>query len=69
MEVSIDFRGSTVTFIELDGIDTTDYPDFCDVYISEAWYEDGTPLTESELEQLENEYPYLARELVDEYLY
>jgi|TARA_B100000795_G_scaffold231286_1_gene189059 hypothetical protein len=35
--------------IEVDGIDTKDYPDFCDAYIVSADY-DGKPMTESQLD-------------------
>lgn len=38
--------------IEIDGIDRRDYPDFCDAFISYAEYEDGTELSESELDEL-----------------
>jgi hypothetical protein len=41
--------------IEIDGIDTSDYPDFCDAYISYAEYTDGTPLTDEELERMTEE--------------
>ena len=37
--------------IELDGIDTRDYPDFCDAFISYAEYEDGTEASEEDIEQ------------------
>lgn len=40
-----------ITNIELDGIDTKDYPDFCDAYIASAEYE-GEELTEEQLEEL-----------------
>ena len=41
--------------IEIDGIDTDDYPDFVDAYIAAANFEDGTPLTDEELDQLNDE--------------
>ena len=37
--------------IEIDGIDTKDYPDFCDAYISSADY-DGKPMTDKQLDEL-----------------
>ena len=37
--------------IEVDGIDTKDYPDFCDAYISSADY-DGVPMTDEQLDEL-----------------
>jgi hypothetical protein len=46
------FRGRKVVDIEVDGVDPRDYPDFCDAYVSRAFYDDtGEPLTESELEE------------------
>jgi hypothetical protein len=41
--------------IELDGVDPSDYPDFVDAFISAANFEDGTPLTDDELDQLGDE--------------
>jgi len=37
--------------IEVDGIDTKDYPDFCDAYISSADY-DGVPMTDKQLDEI-----------------
>ena len=37
--------------IEIDGIDTKDYPDFCDAYISSADY-DGVPMTDEQLDEI-----------------
>ena len=37
--------------IELDGIDTRDYPDFCDSFICSADY-NGVPMTEEQLDEL-----------------
>ena len=37
--------------IEIDGIDTKDYPDFCDAYIVSADY-DGKPMTDEQLDEL-----------------
>tara|TARA_R100000951_G_scaffold27922_1_gene23962 strand:+ start:702 stop:1412 length:711 start_codon:yes stop_codon:yes gene_type:complete len=41
--------------IEVDGVDTSDYPDFTDAYIATANFADGTPLTDEELDQLNDE--------------
>jgi hypothetical protein len=38
--------------VEVEGIDTKDYPDFCDAYISYAEHEDGTVFSDDELEML-----------------
>ena len=37
--------------IEIDGINTKDYPDFCDAYIVSADY-DGVPMTDEQLDEL-----------------
>ena len=47
--------------LELDGIDTRDYPDFCDAFICYAEHEDGTPFTDEELDDLNDD-----RELIHE---
>jgi len=39
---------SKISSVEVDGIDTKDYPDFCDAYIIDAEY-DGRPMTDEEL--------------------
>jgi len=39
---------------EFDGIDHGDYPDCCDAFCVYAEFEDGTPLTELELDELNN---------------
>ncbi len=38
--------------LEVDGVASGDYPDFCDAYFSDGCYEDGTRLTEDELNKL-----------------
>ena len=37
--------------IEVDGIDTNDYPDFCDAFIVSADY-DGEAMSDAQLEKL-----------------
>ncbi len=39
--------------IEFEGVDSKDYPDFCDAFIAYAEHEDGTPLTEDELDSVD----------------
>ena len=45
-------NGKMVVDLEIDGVDPKDYPDFSDAYFSYGCYEDGTPLTEDELDKL-----------------
>tara|TARA_R110000744_G_C19098857_1_gene533335 strand:+ start:153 stop:338 length:186 start_codon:yes stop_codon:yes gene_type:complete len=53
--------------IEVDGIDTTDYPDFCDAFISSAEY-DGVEMTEEQLYAL-NEDGDFVYECVQNHLF
>ena len=49
-------KGRVVIDAEIDGVDYNDYPDFCDAYFTYAVYaDDGSELTEEELEQLGDE--------------
>ena len=45
-------NGKKVVDLEVGGVDSADYPDFSDAYFSSGCYEDGTPLTDDELNQL-----------------
>jgi len=45
--------------IEIEGIDGRDYPDFSDAFVSKANWDDGTPLSEDELNQLQDQHPDL----------
>ncbi|MBC8475091.1 MAG: hypothetical protein H8D53_01465 [Bacteroidetes bacterium] len=53
--------------IEVDGIDSKDYPDFCDAYISSADY-DGVPMTDEQLDELNEDRDYVYGHIMD-YLY
>ena len=44
--------------IEVDGIDTNDYPDFCDAFIVSADY-DGVAMTDEQLEALNEDYSFV----------
>ena len=50
--------------IEIDGIDTKDYPDFCDAYISSADY-DGKPMTDEQLDELNEDGDYVYEHIMD----
>jgi len=53
--------------IEVDGIDTKDYPDFCDAFISSADYY-GKEMTEEQLDEL-NEDSDFVYECVQNHLF
>ena len=44
--------------IEVDGIDTNDYPDFCDAFISSADY-NGVEMTDAQIDTLNEDYSFV----------
>jgi len=63
--------GLTASDFEVDGIDTRDYPDFCDAYICDASVlENGEwrDATDREIDEL-NEDSDLVYSCVEDYLY
>ena len=56
-----------ISDVEVDGIDTRDYPDFCDAYISGATYK-GRDMTSDELDELNEDRDYVY-ECVQDHLY
>jgi len=65
-EVRINGRCVDVGSIEIDGIDGRDYPDFSDAFVSAARWDDGTPLTEDELNELESQHSDLVYEIISD---
>lgn len=61
------FDYSKIDDVEIDGIDTRDYPDFCDAFIASATYK-GREMTEAQLERLNEDSSYVY-ECVIERLY
>jgi len=57
-----------ITNVVVQGIDTKDYPDFCDAYIESADYNDE-PMTEEQIEDLNNNYPDFVYECVENHLF
>ena len=58
---------SQIDDVEVDGIDTRDYPDFCDAFIASASYM-GRDMTEEELDKLNEDSDYVY-EAVERRLY
>lgn len=58
-------RKMNIINVKVDGIDHTDYPDFVDAFICYAEHEDGTPLSDEELEGIDEDlvYEYVLEEL------
>ena len=55
---------SKISNVEVDGIDTSDYPDFSDAFISYAEY-DGEEMSEEMLEELNNDSSYVYEKVQD----
>jgi hypothetical protein len=49
--------------LQIEGLDTRDYPDFCDAYFSRGNKLDGTPLDDDELTDLTENYPLTLHEM------
>ena len=57
-------NGRTVVDAEVDGVDSRDYPDFCDAYFCSAFYEDsGVALSEDDLILLDELFPEVLNEM------
>jgi hypothetical protein len=65
----LQLNGRTVVDAVVDGIDMSDYPDFCDAYFESALYEDGTALTDDELGDLTDHNQEILHEMVYDIIY
>ena len=52
----IKYSPKDLTDWDIDGVDSRDYPDFCDAFLVEAWVGDYE-LTEEELEYVQETFP------------
>ena len=68
MKIKTDITMVNLDSLVVDGIDTRDYPDFCDAYFSGGCYLDGTPLPDDLLEELSEDFD-LIQEAIYEILY
>ena len=57
-------KSVSVLSLEVDGVDSSDYPDFCDAYFSYATYENGSPLSDIDIDALTDKYPEILSERV-----
>ena len=63
MKIKIRYeRELDISSVVVDGVRPRDYPDFADAFVIDAQWEDGTELTEQELEVLNSDYPEVAQE-------
>jgi hypothetical protein len=54
---------SKIDNIEIEDIDTKDYPDFCDAHIIYA-ERDGIPLTDEEIEELNEDGEFVYEQVI-----
>ena len=53
--------------LEIEGVDSRDYPDFCDAFWMSGWHIiEQRDLTEDELERLADDYPEVLNEMAYE---
>lgn len=57
------FKNRKVVNLEVDGVDLGDYPDFADAYFSYGCYEDGTELTDEELNELTDSHGDIVNQM------
>ena len=57
------FSNMNLINIEVEDIDMKDYPDFCDAYIAYAEDSDGIPLTEQELDVVNEDSSYVYEQV------
>jgi hypothetical protein len=63
--INLDY--SLIDNVQIDGVDTSDYPDFCDAYIVSADY-DGREMTDDEIELLNDDGDFVLQQ-VYEYIF
>lgn len=52
---TVEYKGRKVC-VEVGGVDTKDYPDFCDAYLEEGYFIDtDEDLTDAELDELQEQ--------------
>ena len=55
-------RKTDPKYWDVEGINPRDYPDFVDAYIGSGQAQDGTPLTDDELDWINENFPEIAQE-------
>lgn len=66
MKYFINGKEVDASSLEVDGIDMSDYPDFCDAYIDYGLFADGTEMSGGELELFEQTYSDKFGELIQD---
>jgi hypothetical protein len=56
-----------VASIEIEGIDGRDYPDFSDAFVSAANWDNGEPLSDDELNELQDQHSDLVYQIISDH--
>ena len=64
--IEINGKQVDVRSLQVDGVDTEDYPDFSDAYFSVGEYTDGTPMSDQELDWLNDHHRDLLHQMAHE---
>jgi len=59
------FNYEKIDNVMVDGIDTSDYPDFCDAYISSADYH-GEPMTDEQLNTINEDSEFIHNQVFEQ---
>ena len=64
--MNVIFNGKQVNMnsLEFDNVFAWDYPDYCDAYVKHAEFNDGSGLTESEIDILEEKFYSEVRDVL-----
>lgn len=58
-----------ISSLEIGDVDTGDYPDFADAFISKGTFADGTPMSDEDLEEFQDQYSDIVHKLAHDSLY
>ena len=58
----LELKGRKV-YASVEDVQAWDYPDFCDAHFCDCIYDDGTPLSEEDVESLHDLYPDVLWEM------
>jgi len=64
-EIFINNKLIDLNSLTVDGVNSYDYPDFTDAYIATGYYEDGTSIEDSDLDNLADTNPDLVNALAN----
>jgi hypothetical protein len=60
----MELHGRKVVDVQVEGVDSKDYPDFCDAYFSYAVFQDtGEPLDDDDMDLLNEVYTDIINEM------